>query len=154
MKKMTPAELEDFIDQNLRTLPVPRAPLSLEARVRAQLQRQAPLAWYQQAWTYWPLAARLSLLILVVSMTAATLVGFHFWFASIELSAAAPQLGAYFSIFTRLYHVAAWCAQFGVHQGSSIPSLWLYSGLTLIAGLYATFFGLSAATYRLLYHNH
>ncbi len=153
MKKMTPAELEEFIDQNLRTLPVPRAPLSLEARVRAQLQRPAPLAWYQQSWTYWPRAARISLLILVVSMTAATLVGFHFWFASIQLSAGAIPLSQYLSIFVQLYHRFIWFAQFSADQASTIPNLWLYGGLTVISGLYAAFFGLSAAAYRLLYHN-
>jgi hypothetical protein len=87
MKKMTPAELEKFIDQNLRTLPVPRAPLSLETRVWAQLQRPAPLAWYQQSWTYWPQAARISLLVLVISITAATLAGFHLGLAAVEAGA-------------------------------------------------------------------
>ena len=153
MKKMTPAELEKFIDQNLRTLPMPRAPLSLEIRVRAQLQRPAPLAWYQQSWTYWPRAARISLLVLVISITAATLAGFHLGLAAVEAGGVALQIGQYLGVFTRLYHVAVWCAQFSADQAGTIPNLWLYGGLTVISGLYAAFFGLSAAVYRLLYHN-
>ncbi|MEI7800414.1 MAG: hypothetical protein WCI28_09495 [Opitutaceae bacterium] len=154
MKKMTPAELEDFIDQNLRTLPVPCAPRTLEARVWAQLQRQAPLAWYQQSWTYWPIVARISFLILVVSMTAAMLVGFYFWFVSLQVSAWAIPVSQYLSIFARLYHGSVWFAQFSGAQACTIPSLWLYGSLTIISGLYAAFCGLSTAAYRLLYHNH
>ena len=73
--------------------------------------------------------------------------------AEVEAGGVALQIGQYLGVFTRLYHVAVWCAQFSADQAGTIPNLWLYGGLTVISGLYAAFFGLSAAAYRLLYHN-
>ena len=52
-----------------------------------------------------------------------------------------------------LIHVLRWMTTFASDTIANIPPLWLYGGLTCVAALYATFFGLGAAAYR-LYRNH
>jgi hypothetical protein len=153
MKNMTPEELEQFIHQNLRALPPRRAPRTLEARVLAALEHRALVPWYHQSWSHWPAAVRATFLALATGVTGAILAGFYVMFNGVDSSAVAAQASERFSLFTRLYHAAAWVVDLAGNQFSSIPSLWLYGGLALIAALYATFFGLSAAAYRALYRN-
>ena len=153
MNKMTPEELEKFVHQNLRDLPPRRAPRSLESRVMAALEHRASIPWYHQSWSYWPAAVRATFLALATGVTGALLAGFYVMFNGVDTSTVAAQAGERFSLFTRLYHAAEWVVNFGVNQFNSIPSLWLYGGLALVAALYATFFGLSAAAYRALYRN-
>ncbi len=153
MKKMTPEELEQFIHQSLRTLPPRRAPRTLEARVLAALEHRATVPWYHQSWSAWPQAVRAAFLALATGFAGAFVAGFYVLSSGIDTSALAAQASARLSFFTKLYHVSAWVFELGANQISSIPSLWLYGGLALIAALYATFFGLSAAAYRTLYRN-
>lgn len=154
MNKMTPAELEKFIHQNLRSLPVRPAPRSLEARVMAAIEQQATIPWYHKSWSHWPAAIRAAFLALATGVTGAVIGGFYLMFTGAETSALVAQLGARLSLFTKIYHTAGWIAGFIGNVFSSIPPLWLYGGLALVAALYATFFGLGAAAYRTLYrHN-
>ncbi len=154
MNKMTPEELEKFIHQNLRSLPVRRAPRSLESRVLAAIEQQAMIPWYHKSWNYWPAAIRAVFLGLVTGVTGAFLAAFYLMFTGAETSALIAQVGERLSFFVTIYHTAAWVAEFTVSVLSSIPPLWLYGGVALIAALYATFFGLGAAAYRTLYrHN-
>jgi hypothetical protein len=81
------------------------------------------------------------------------MAGFYFLYSGVDAGALAAQASSRLSFFTRLYHATAWVVELGANQISSLPSLWLYGGLALIAALYATFFGLSAAAYRTLYRN-
>lgn len=153
MNKMTPEELEKFIHQNLRALPPRRAPRSLESRVMAALEHRAMIPWYHQSWSYWPAAVRASFLALATGVTGAMVGGFHLLSSGVDTSGLVAQAGQRLSFFTRLYQVMAWIADFGANQLTSIPTLWLYGGLALIAALYATFFGLGAAAYRTLYRS-
>ena len=50
-----------------------------------------------------------------------------------------------------LLALGTWAVEFTGRMLSDIPSLWLYGGLTVIAALYATFFGLGAFAYRTIY---
>ena len=154
MNKMTPEELEKFIHQNLRSLPVRPAPRSLEARVLAAIEQQATIPWYHKSWSHWPAALRAAFLALATGVTGVFIGAFYLMFTGAETSALVAQIGARLSLFTKIYHTAGWIAEFIVNVFSSIPPLWLYGGLALIAALYATFFGLGAAAYRTLYrHN-
>jgi hypothetical protein len=153
MKKMTPEELEQFIHQSLRTLPPRRAPRTLEARVLAALEHRAMIPWYHQSWSEWPAALRAIFLVLASGFAGAFMAGFYFLYSGVDAGALAAQASSRLSFFTRLYHATAWVVELGANQISSLPSLWLYGGLALIAALYATFFGLSAAAYRTLYRN-
>lgn len=154
MNKMTPEELEKFIHQNLRALPVRRAPRSLESRVMAAIEQRAMIPWYHKSWSYWPAAVRAAFLAGATGVTGALVTAFYLMFNGADASAFAAQAGERLSLFTKIYHLAAWIADFGANLFSSIPSLWLYGGLALVAALYATFFGLGAFAYRTLYrHN-
>jgi hypothetical protein len=153
MKKMTPAELEQFIHRNLHSLPPRRAPRSLESRVLAALEQRAMIPWYHKSWSYWPAAVRAAFLVIASGVTGAFLAAFYLGFNGVNTSAVAAQAGVKLGVFTKLYHSAAWLVDFGAHLVGSIPSLWLYGGLALVAALYATFFGLGAAAYRTLYRN-
>lgn len=154
MNKMTPEELEKFIDRNLRSLPVRRAPRSLESRVLAAIERQALIPWYHKSWSYWPAAIRASFLAVATGVTGAVVAAFYLLINGVETSALVAQADARLSLFTKAYHTAVWIAEFAANLFSSIPPLWLYGGVALVAALYATFFGLGAAAYRTLYrHN-
>ena len=153
MKKMTPEELEKFIHQQLRGLPARPAPRSLESRVQTALEERALIPWYHKSWSYWPAAIRSAFLVLATSAAGAVVAGFYFGFAGVNTGAIAAEAGQRLSFFTKLYHVANWIADLSAQVLASIPQLWLYGGLAVMAVLYATFFGLGAAAYRVLYRN-
>ena len=153
MKKLNEQELEQFIHSTLRSLPARRAPRSLESRVMAALEQQAMIPWYHKSWSYWPAAVRAAFLALVIGVKGAVVAAFYLGFNGVEQSGIAEQAGERLSIFARIYHVAAWIVDLGAQVVNSIPPLWLYGGVTAIALMYATFFGLGAFAYRTLYRN-
>jgi hypothetical protein len=153
LQAMAPERLEQVVHRELRALPLRRAPRTLEARVLAALEHQAAIAWYHKSWSYWPAAVRAVFLALATGVTGAIVTGFYLMYNGVDTSAVAAQAGERLSFFTRIYHLATWIADFGMNQFNNIPSLWLYGGLALVAALYATFFGLGAAAYRVLYRN-
>ena len=53
---MDPADLETFVDGELRRLPLPRAPQTLLPRVLAAVEQWRERPWYARAWFTWPLA--------------------------------------------------------------------------------------------------
>jgi negative regulator of sigma E activity len=68
---MHPADLETFVDTELRRLPLPRAPLTLLPRVLAAIQQWSRRPWYARAWFTWPLAGQIAsaaaLMLIVVA---------------------------------------------------------------------------------------
>ena len=153
MKKMTPEELEKFIHQNLRSLPARRAPRSLELRVMAALEQRAMIPWYHKSWSYWPAPIRAAFLAVSTGVAGAVVTAFYLGLNGVENSTAAAQAGQRLTFFSNIYHVAEWIANHGAQILGSIPALWFYGGLALIAALYATFFGIGAFAYRTLYRN-
>src|SRR6185312_6050825 len=151
---MTPEELEKFVHQQLRALPSHRAPHSLESRVLAALERQAGIPWYHKSWSYWPAFVRMAFLVLAIGATAGFVVAFYFGFNDVNASGVVAQAGEKLSFFTQIYHVATWIAGLATQVFASIPSIWLYGALALVAALYGTFLGIGAAAYRVLYRNH
>ncbi|MDI1318744.1 MAG: hypothetical protein PSW75_00935, partial [bacterium] len=151
---LSPERLEQLVHRELRSLPLRRAPRSLEARVLAALEHQAAVAWYHKSWSYWPAAVRAAFLAFATAVTGGVLAAFYLVFNGVDTGALAAAAGARLGFFTKLYHAAVWTADFTANVFGSIPSLWLYGGVALVAALYATFFGLGAAAYRTLYrHN-
>ena len=153
MNKMTPEELEQFIHQNLRALPARRAPRSLESRVLAAIEQRAMIPWYHKSWSYWPAAVRGAFLAGATGVTGALVTAFYLMCNGADASAIAAQAGERLNLFIKIYHLATWIADFGAQVLGSIPPLWLYGSLALVAALYATFFGLGAFAYRMLYRN-
>lgn len=75
---MTPADLEELVDKDLRQLSMPRAPHTLLPRVMTAVQAWASRPWYARAWFTWPLgwqAALIAALILLAGGTAVLLPG-------------------------------------------------------------------------------
>ena len=152
-RTLSPEQLEQLVGRELRALPLRRAPRTLESRVMAALEHQAAIAWYHKSWNYWPAAIRAAFLAVATGVTGAVVTGFYLGVSGVDTSGMAAQAGERLGLFTKLYHTAGWIIDFGARVLDSIPPLWLYGGLALIAALYATFFGLGAAAYRTLYRN-
>jgi len=75
---MHPADLETFVDRELRQLPALRAPQTLLPRVLAAVQQWSQRPWYARAWFTWPVAAQAAsaaLLFLIIVGGAAASIG-------------------------------------------------------------------------------
>lgn len=137
-----PEALARWADQTLRALPLRRAPSSLEVSVLAQLAHAAK-PWWMRSFKHWPAAARAIFLILSVGFARLAMLAGDRLVSPIEQRLPqnlAPDL-TWFQIAVNTTSTVI----------DSVPALWLYLGLGVLAGLYALFFGLSAVAYRALY---
>ena len=148
---LSPERLEQLVSRELRALPLRRAPRTLESRVMAAIEHQAAIAWYHKSWSYWPAAIRSGFLVLASAAAASVVAAFYLTFNGTETSALAAEVGERLSIFAKFYHAGVWAVEFSTNMVSGISPLWLYGGVAVVAALYATFFGLGAAAYRVLY---
>ena len=153
MNKMTPEELEKFIHRELRGLPMRPAPSTLEGRVLAALEHRATVAWYHKSWTHWPAAVRGLFLVVATGVAGSAVATFYLFAHGAQPGLAWQEFSSRFEVLFRLYAAAVWTVNFAGQMIGSIPPLWLYGGLAAVASLYVTFFGLGAATYRVLYRN-
>lgn len=143
--------LERLIGQVVHDLPPRRAPSSLEQRVQAEIARRAALPWWRKSFAHWPMAARAVFLVLCAgfvklafSATMWVLAGVN----GVKLKATfAPELQT-LAVGGRL---ARTVTDLGSSMVASVPPLWLYGGIAVVAGLYIALFGLGAAAYRTLY---
>ncbi len=149
MNPHDPEKLERLIHQTLRSLPDRRAPHTLEARVLAALAARVALPWWRQAFTAWPLAAR-AVFVMISTAAAAGLV-FVVMSGSNGLPTVAPTLARLQAPFIELNALGAAISDFCGAMMRSIPPLWLYGSIAVVATLYTALFGLSAAAYRTLY---
>lgn len=145
------ARLERALHQALRELPPRRAPRSLEARVLAEVERRAALPWRKKGFVHWPLAARMSFLafsgaVALLALWAGAWVMVGFDTAQVR-EAFAPQFAWLSALVTLADAVGSSLAM----VARSLPPLWLYGGLGVLAALYIALFGLGAAAYRTLY---
>lgn len=136
--------LERLIDKALRDQPLHRAPASLEANVMAALARRAMAPWWQGSFAGWPVAARVLFLVVAVGFAKLGLEATSLIVAPLDPGAQSAALFADVAWIPSLF--AAIGAAF-----RGLPSLWIYGGLTALAMLYLTLFGVSAAAYRTLY---
>lgn len=145
---LTPAQLEQLVHRELRDLPVRRAPRTLESRVLAAIEHRASIPWYHRSWSHWPAAVRAAFVGVGTGISAAAVAAFYLLAQGAESGALSAAASEKFSALTALYNVAAWAVDFAGRSLGSIPPLWLYGGLSLLAAMYAAFFGLGAAAYR------
>jgi hypothetical protein len=143
-------KLERLIGGIARAQPARRAPLSLERRVLSELRRQV-LPWWQQNFLYWPLLARV-LLMMVGVVVARLCLGVTTWIgggsrllASHSTFALPAELGH------KMLNVATGTRDLGLVVIHAIPSTWIVVALVVTAVFYATFFGLCAGAYRMLF---
>jgi hypothetical protein len=140
--------LERFIDSAVRDLPPRRAPASLESRVFAELQRRATLKWYQRSYADWPMWARMLFVLACIAVGSALVRGFSWFFGGVESSTALSGITAQITPAAAAVKATVSALSFVAH---SIPSLWIYGVIAVVAVLYATLFGIGAAAYRTLY---
>lgn len=147
---MTPQEqqkLEHLVGRVLRDLPPRPAPPSLEARVQAELARRVALPWWRKSFRHWPMFARMGFVVVSALVVAGTAwISSGLGWAHLK-TAFAAEIG-WFEAAGRLFATTSDVAHTLV---GSIPPLWLYGGLAIIAALYLALFGLGAAAYRALY---
>lgn len=139
-----PEQLERFVDKALRDQPLRRAPGDLESKVMATIAHRAVTPWWRTSFAHWPMAARVLFLVASVG------------FVKLGLEAAAMVIepldpGARSAaVFAEL----AWIRALFVSLGAvlrSLPSWWIYFGVTVLGAFYLVLFGVSAAAYRTLY---
>jgi hypothetical protein len=140
----TPEQLERFIDKALRDQPLQRAPSDLETKVMAAIAHRAVTPWWRSSFTHWPAAERV--LFLVASAV----------FVKLGLDAAALVIGPIdpAARSAALFAELAWIHALFVSIGAvlrTLPSWWIYCGVTVLGALYLILFGVSAAAYRTLY---
>lgn len=136
--------LERFIDKALRDQPLQRAPSTLENKVMAAIAHRATAPWWQSSFRNWPVAVRLLFLIASVGFVKLGLEATALIMDPLDPSARSAAL------FAELSWVHALFAPIGAAL-SSLPSWWIYCGVTALGALYLTLFGASAAAYRTLY---
>jgi hypothetical protein len=137
-------QLEQLIGKALRDQPLQRAPAGLEANVMAEIARRATAPWWQRSFAGWPVAARLLFLIASVGFAKLGLEATTFLVAPLDPGARSAALFADVAWIPSLFAAIGAAAR-------GLPSLWIYGGLTVVAVLYLTLFGVSAAAYRTLY---
>lgn len=151
--KHSPEDLEKFIHQTLRSLPARRAPLSLESRVRAAIDARAALPWWKQSFASWPLAARVAFFIASAGVAKLAIMAVVWGMAGFDGAQLTNAFSTQFAWIQTVSAVFAGIGNFFSTVYRSIPPLWLYGGLALVAMLYTALFGLGAAAYRMLYAN-
>lgn len=147
MPHNNPEDLEKFIHQTLRALPERRAPRSLENRVLAAIALRQALPWWRQSFAHWPLAARGAFLAVSAVLAAVLLACFFRASGLVEAETGALMAGP-LAMAGKISAIFGGVSSFFGVMMRSIPSLWLYSALAVVAALYAVFFGLGAAAYR------
>jgi hypothetical protein len=141
--------LERLLDRTLHELPLRRAPVTLESRVFAELERRAALPWWRRSFAHWPLVARGAFLVICGALVllaflggAAAVAGFRSLHESGALSLSWVREAAV---------LMASAANLSTLLLRTVPPPWLYGSIAACALLYAVLFGLGAAVYRTLY---
>jgi hypothetical protein len=142
---MTSNEPEDasarLLDRTLRGLPLRRAPPTLEARVRGEIERRAALPWWRLSFVHWPLLARVAFLAISGVSIRMGFLGGASAIAVLRSSSWAREAS---ELMISAGNLAALLARIS-------PPPWVYEGIAVCAVLYAVLFGLGAAVYRTLY---
>ncbi|HKB91840.1 MAG TPA: hypothetical protein VKC60_15090 [Opitutaceae bacterium] len=144
MDNQHPDNLEKIIHQTLRSLPNHRAPDTLMLRVQAAIAAREARPWWQKGFHAWPHSARTIFFVLSSVAMAAVL------FAGSKLVAGADvgDIFAQLNIFHGVLNQASALGDSVQLVYNAIPPLWLYGSLGVIAAMYVTLAGLSAAFYR------
>ena len=142
-----PEKLEQLVDSLARAQPARRAPVSLQARVFAQIAlQQAQLPWWRKGFAHWPLAARVSFLIASYGFIRLALAGVM---SVVDFVRSSNVAGV--ETLHRTGEAVSATVSLGSVVLHAIPPMWLYSGAAFGFALYTVLFGLSTFAYRTLY---
>ncbi|HTB90763.1 MAG TPA: hypothetical protein VK743_22535 [Steroidobacteraceae bacterium] len=148
-KLNTEQKLEQVLHQALSGLPPRRAPASLESRVAEQLARRASQPWWRASFANWPVAARVTFILVCAVLGAGTILGgVSAYLGNHSFDEASALLLSWAQPFLTVVSSAGGLVALLLHV---IPPLWLYGIFGVGVFLYVTLFGLGAAAYRTLY---
>ncbi len=145
-----PDPLESIIHRTLRALPDRPAPRSLESRVLAEIARRAALPWWRKSFAHWPLGARAVFLVALAGVVKLVLLGAVWAMAGFDVAQFREAFATQFTWMEAGLTVVRAIADSCEIIGRSIPPLWLYGAVAVVAGTYAALFGLGAAAYKAL----
>ena len=145
-----PDPLEPLIHRTLRALPDRPAPRSLESRVLAEIARRAALPWWRKSFAHWPLGARAVFLVALAGVVKLVLLGAVWAMAGFDVAQFREAFATQFTWMEAGLTVMRAIADSCEIIGRSIPPLWLYGAVAVVAGTYAALFGLGAAAYKAL----
>ena len=146
--KFSHDELERLVHRSLSGLPDRRAPRSLENRVFAELQRRASLPWWRNSYAHWPVAARGAFLVASAGLAAALVLFLFNVIGGAEAARLGVAVSERFGWITLAQSLANVAWDTGATVLRSIPPLWLFGSLALLAACYATMVGVGATAYR------
>lgn len=139
--KRSPEAQERLLDRALHGLPLRRAPVTLERRVFAELERRAALPWWRRSFGYWPPLARAVFLVICGALIKLAFLGGATAVAGIRSLSWTREAGV---LVVSAGNLAAMLAL-------TPPPAWADEAIAVCAVLYAILFGLGAAMYRALY---
>jgi hypothetical protein len=139
---------ERLLGDTMRQLPSRPAPISLESRVLAELQRRASQPWWRRSFGHWPSSARAGLVTGCGILAGITLLGGPWTRVAVDSIHATSAMSSW---VRQSAAIAGAVGNFMVSLVQALPSTWLLLGLAAASVLYAFLFGLGAAAYRLLY---
>ncbi len=148
---LSPEQLEQLVHRELRALPLRRAPRTLESRVFAAIEQRQAIAWWHKSWSYWPTPVKTAFAFVAALFAGALVAASYKLLGGATPETVVAEASGHLGFFTQLWHAGAWTVDLLSDLVGSIPSLWLYGGLALVATLYVAFFGLGAFAYRALY---
>lgn len=143
--------LEQLIDRTLRAQPLIKAPNTLEARVWAQIEQRATLAWWKGSFVHWPIPARAVFLLATLVVVKFVLKGAMWLMDGLRAAPITETLSEPVTWIYTLRDIFSSIATAGMYVLNSFPTYWLYAGALASVATYVAFFGLGAAVYRMLY---
>lgn len=152
MDRPTPEDIDQRLHQALRGLPARRAPLSLEQRVLAAIAERQARPWWHQSYAYWPAPFRAAFFVCSAGLAAAVIMIGATFLPGFGATAGQP-VEATVSWFSHLGAMGSMLVDVAGRFLPSVSSTWMYAGLAVVAGLYATLIGLGATAYRVLWQN-
>lgn len=150
---LSPEELEQRLHRTLKASPNRRAPAALTERVLAAVAAQQALPWWKKSYAYWPASVQTGFVVLgVLAMIGLNLANITLG-EGVQIGAAWAPVQAALDALAKLQATGSALVQVGERLLPQISPIWVTTiGLGVIC-LYATFFGLAAATYRVLMPN-
>jgi hypothetical protein len=140
-------KLEQLLDSLARAQPARRAPVSLQARVFAQIASQrVQLPWWRKGFAHWPLVARALFLVASYGFIRLAIAGVV---SVVDFVRSSDVAGM--ETLQRTADAVSATVSLGSLVLHAIPPMWLYGGAAFVFALYAVLFGLSTFAYRTLY---
>jgi hypothetical protein len=143
-------KLENFIREALTALPGRRAPLTLEARVLAEIGRRSALPWWRRSYVSWPPAARGAFFMISAAVAAILVAGLLSAANSAGAVAAAGAVARRFAWIGFAWDALATATGDLGAFFRALPQTWLYGALAVAGAGYAALIGVGAAVYRTL----